>query len=152
MFYILYLSCDYSFSELIAELLEFFSEEKFSESESGELTFMLDEFTLRIMPKSMFKSDRNIMKFAIDDYFSNYNVAIWFDVIVSSPNWRDRMIKIINSLMLKTAGDLVLEANGFQPILMRRNGELFVYNSAESKDFQFENLDFEFIEKAIDGG
>lgn len=150
MFYILYLSCDYSFSELIAELFDFFSEEKFSESESGELTFMLDEFTLRVMSKSMFESDRNIMQFAIEDYSSNYNVAIWFDVIVSSPNWRDRMMKIVNSLMLKTVGDLVLEANGFQPVLMRKNGEVFVDKRSENQVFQFEILDSEFTEKDID--
>lgn len=56
-----------------------------------------------------------------EDYGINFEYQLWFDIYTESPNWLEEVLCFVGKIMKTFDGDCVLESNGEQPLIVRKN-------------------------------
>jgi len=143
MFFVMYISSQESLEKLVSILKTYFQGESINlKDKDHELIISTAGFTLWV------SSGGNKVKFASEDYATQFEFCLWFDIVTSCSDWADRLMKFSNSVLLELESDLVLESYGEKPMLLRKAGRLYVDRNLGDANYPFEHLEVEF-EKTV---
>lgn len=56
-----------------------------------------------------------------EDYGINFEYQFWFDIYTESLTWLEAILYFVGKIMITFDGDCVLESNGEQPLIVRKN-------------------------------
>lgn len=133
-FYTFYLSKsnDYDFEDIKNNAIEFTpklpenfanGQEQIRENSEERLRIFCEYFSLSLSrsgPSLEYKSECYGMKFQYEFYLNLY---------VSSENWISETLRFIGKSMLKFNANCVLEANGEQPLIIRKDNKVVLDNT-----------------------
>jgi len=143
MFYVMYIYYKDPFDKLVRMINNSKRELDVIKTNEQEILISTDAYTLRIT-----KGGNNV-KFASEDYSTEFNYCFWFEIIPSYKQWADDLIKFVDLILEHTKGDLVLESNGDKPILLRKSNDLYIDRNIGDGSFPFNLLKMSFEEKVL---
>ena len=128
----MYFSSKSSFSDISKMCLTFFcNESDIHKKSSKSLVLCRESFTLNIT------TGGQGVKFASEDYGSQYQHCCWFEIISSHPNWAEELMNFVNFMLAKNGGDCVLQSNGERPVMLKKSGKVYIDNSIGDGSFPF---------------
>lgn len=113
------------------------------EESDKEIVLSTDAFTLRITVGG------NNVVFASEDYLLKFDCCCWFDIINSYSFWAKELMQFTNGVLNSLTGNVVLEANGDTPILLRESGVVYIDRRIGNGSFPFDFIKINYLEKPL---
>lgn len=144
MFYVMYISDSRSLDQLGNIFKRLLQENMsvISESEK-EIIISTDGFTLRITV-----GGDNVV-FASEDYLLKFDCCCWFDIVNSYSFWAEELMQFTSGVLNSLSGNVVLEANGDNPILLREKGMVYIDKNIGNGSFPFDFLNVTYVERSL---
>ena len=87
-----------------------------------------------------------------EEYGIDFHYQFWFDIYTESPRWLEEILMFIGKIMLSFDGDCILESNGEQLLLIRKDNNIVVDGKKlyGAQKFPFESLGLKYKESNLE--
>lgn len=87
-----------------------------------------------------------------EDYGIDFQYQFWLDIYTASPNWLEEILFFVGKIMISFDGDCILESNGEQPLVIRKDKTVVVDDKKlyGAQKFPFDMLGLKYEESNLE--